>query len=442
MDRSQYGFQYPQEQTSLNATSPGIVTQSSHSNLGQTNGGLQPLTVSGALPNADQQGGSPKPRRLVFSSLAEALAYRRRVKRPLELLPEHDPSIEIVQANSHVWILKMVNAMLNMEDIYDQPGAIALPLFTTGHPRAYSHEDVEAACYSMFLTVIDRCKNGFRGVEPEDNRAYNDPRTFKKYLGKKAGNNEAPNQALDYRGTFQEDRTATCETRMQNVINCLHGWKNSCRDIMYHDYYQILLANHPLYYANQKAINQRGNVTKKHTADLGKQAVALLAEDQQGPKKKRTVLRKKDNPSAEAVQQNPMPQSPMDAQGFGTSPGYAHSGYALPQEYMNEGQNVMHRGRYNVGTGTFDNDFVSPNNSTGPMVMAMDADTWNGYGRYTSAMRLQYALVSNANTNTQYNAPSNDLPNGLPNDPLATRQPNIPHSGIGKRKWDDGEAGI
>ena len=150
--------------------------------------------------------------------------------------------------------------MLTLENVKDEPTAKAKNYFTSGNPKEYTYEDIEATCYELFYTVIDRCKYGFRGNDRDHNKAYGAGRV-----------SSGP-------ANSEPDRVGDCATRIQNVVHCLEKWKNACADIMHDDRYIFLLANHPYTYALIKDNNRRCNKQKKQVAEKGRKALARLAE--------------------------------------------------------------------------------------------------------------------------------------------------------------------
>jgi hypothetical protein len=263
------GYEYEEntETEQLHAVSPSVAQEASE---------------------ASQASSSPSTRRpLKFATLEEAKAYRYQVKVLPDLQPDNDPTIAEVEADAPAWIARMVEAIHDMSDVCDRSAAWEKKKFEGEHDKAYSEDHIESACWVLFEAVIDRCKNGFRALAEED-----------KARGK---------------GSYEEDRTANCRTRVQNVVECLRKWKNACNDIMISDFYIRRLANHPYRYAATKVSNQACNKQKKKEHEAGKKALAELAakqpkkeeEDEQPPAKKARKSRAK---------QPLVPSSPQVAQ--------------------------------------------------------------------------------------------------------------------------------
>jgi hypothetical protein len=215
--------------------------------------------------------GARVPRSLEFASLEDAREYRRRVTRPPELNPEDDPTIPEVERDSHIWIKKLVEAMYNLEDVGDKPNAMHRTFFTVGHRNEYPYKDIESACYELHAAVIDRSRYGYRGPK-QDDKAYKKGSKVKKNVA----DEQEPNN-----GTFEVDCIGNCATRMQNVVDGLWVWKNSCAQVVYDDRQQRLMANHPFTFANNKGHNKKCNDKKKETSEAGRKAVAELAEVKQ-----------------------------------------------------------------------------------------------------------------------------------------------------------------
>jgi hypothetical protein len=120
--------------------------------------------------------------------------------------------------------------MINLEDIKDPENSSATRTF---RPGAYDSLLLEATCHEIFLALIVRCKNGFRG-----------PTQF--------------NKALKPHRGFEADDNATCVQRMQNVENALLWNKRVAKDVLSEDWKIRLLVNHPLAYDKEKD-SQKGS---------------------------------------------------------------------------------------------------------------------------------------------------------------------------------------
>jgi hypothetical protein len=149
-----------------------------------------------------------------------AREYRRRVQRAPQVDPRSDFSILDIEQHAEFWVRKLVLAMINLEDIKDPENSSATRMF---RPEAYDSLLLEATCREIFLALIDRCKNGFRG-----------PAQFNKAL--------KPHRGLE------ADADATCAQRMQNIVNALLWNKRVAKDVLFEDWKIRLLVNHPLAY--------------------------------------------------------------------------------------------------------------------------------------------------------------------------------------------------
>jgi len=296
--------------------------------------------------------GARVPRPLVFASLREAREHRRRVTQPPELHPEHDPTIAEVERDSPIWIKKLVEAMYNLEDVGDKPNAMHKTFFTPGHRNEYSYKDIEAACYELHTAVISRSRYGYRGPK-QDDKAY---KKGSKKVKKNPADEQVPNSEI-----FEVDCTGNCATRIQNVVDGLWMWKNSCAQVIYDDRQQRMMANHPYTFANNKGHNKKCNTKKAATVEAGKQAVAKLAKAEQNQeqakvsnpaKKARTTRKKQPTPG--------FPSTPCVPRTVGHR--YRTAPFNLDPHLLNlqNGQNLFTQHQSNDAThshGYFDPDY-------------------------------------------------------------------------------------
>jgi hypothetical protein len=190
----------------------------------------------------------------------EASAYRYRVTRAPDIVPATDPTIQKVLQSREQYVGRMVHAMWDLSTAEDSTYSRRQErnLFTLGEDHAFSAYDVEAACRVLFDIVIDRCQNGFRG-----SRCQNMDQCQNGVRGSRNQNLAEGNKATRRRNWHQEDTTANCGTRMENVISCLRKWKSACRDVMYEDSKMVSMANHPLACARAKMENKRGRQARR-----------------------------------------------------------------------------------------------------------------------------------------------------------------------------------
>lgn len=172
----------------------------------------------------------------------QARDYRRQVYEPPYLDPHTDESIASVEANAEFWVHLLIRAILNTTDVKDTATSHHLRLFSSSHIDPVL---IEACSREIFTTLIDRCKNGFRG-----------PPAF--------------NKALKASHQLEPDRTATCEERMRCVIKVLSWNKRACKDVMYEDWKIKLLVNHPLSYDKEKD-SQKGSNDQRRRRQLAAQ---------------------------------------------------------------------------------------------------------------------------------------------------------------------------
>ncbi|RMZ72459.1 hypothetical protein GMOD_00007447 [Pyrenophora seminiperda CCB06] len=136
--------------------------------------------------------------------------------------PKSDTSILDVELNAEFWVRQLVVAMINLEDVKDTDNSSAVQLFD---PEEYDSLLLEAVGREIFLALIDRCKNGFRGPC-------------------------RCNKALEPNGGLEADVTASCAERMQNVVSVLSCNKRVAEDMLFDSWKIRLLVNHPLAYDN------------------------------------------------------------------------------------------------------------------------------------------------------------------------------------------------
>ncbi|KAF2467701.1 uncharacterized protein BDR25DRAFT_316700 [Lindgomyces ingoldianus] len=195
------------------------VGNSQNSTLSLNCGSQGGLTKSVALPDA-----SP------VNRWQQAQEYRRKVYQ----VPYRDPRLDFtivgVEQNAEFWVGQLALAMTNVHNVKDREGSHAMKMFL---PNVYDPLLVEATCRDILRSLIDRCKNGFRG-----------PNTF--------------NKAIKPGKELEADKTATCEERLSNIIRALTWNKRVCKDVLYDDWKIRLLVNHPLAYDREKD-SQKGS---------------------------------------------------------------------------------------------------------------------------------------------------------------------------------------
>ncbi|KAF1944319.1 hypothetical protein EJ02DRAFT_510235 [Clathrospora elynae] len=177
--------------------------------------------------------------------------YRRRVQQVPQVDPRSDPSILDVEQNAEFWVRQLVLAMINLEDIKDTENSSAAKMFL---PEAYDSLLIEATCREIFLDLIDRCKNGFRG-----------PAQFNKALKPQRG--------------LEADQIADCGERILNVIDALMWNKRVCKDVLFEDWKIRLLVNHPLSYDKEKDSQKGSNDQRRKRLEAERERLKKIEEE-------------------------------------------------------------------------------------------------------------------------------------------------------------------
>ena len=180
-----------------------------------------------------------------------AREYRRRVQHAPQVDPESDASIQDVERNAEFWVRQLVLAMINLEDIKDTENSTAARTF---QPGAYDSLLLEATCREIFLALIDRCNNGFRGSAQ-----------FNKAL--------KPNRGLE------ADAKALCVERMRNVVNVLLWNKRVAKDVLHEDWKIRLLVNHPLSYDKEKDLQKGSNDQRRKRLEAEREKLRKTEEE-------------------------------------------------------------------------------------------------------------------------------------------------------------------
>jgi hypothetical protein len=141
--------------------------------------------------------------------------------------------------------------MINLEEIKDPENSSAAKMF---RPEVYDSLLLEATCREIFLALIDRCKDGFRG-----------PPQFNKAL--------KPHRGLE------ADADATCVQRMQNVVNALLWNKRVAKDVLFEDWKIRLLVNHPLAYDKEKDSQKGSNDQRRKRLELEREKLRKTEEE-------------------------------------------------------------------------------------------------------------------------------------------------------------------
>ncbi|KAF2205440.1 hypothetical protein GQ43DRAFT_428038 [Delitschia confertaspora ATCC 74209] len=190
------------------------------------------------------------PPRTFRHNWAAAHAHRSLTYTPPYLAPHTDPTITQIFSNPEPWVDELYAAIHNTSSVKDSPGSLALKPFLPLSPL-YSSALIEATSISILTALHERCILGFRG-----------PRHMNKSL--------KPSRNLE------EDRTANCRERLENVIRVLRWNKRVCRDVLYEDLKVRLLVNAPLGVDKEKD-SQKGSNDQRRARQVRERAAARVA---------------------------------------------------------------------------------------------------------------------------------------------------------------------
>lgn len=167
----------------------------------------------------------------------EAKLYRHRVTHLPDIDPRDDPTIQEVMGQEDYWVDKMLSAIHNEKGIHDNSTRKA-PCITESAKGYVGRFRIKSNCRLLFLAIIDRCVNGFRGW------------TF-------------PDRARNKDYIFPSDKYASCKQRMKNVCRTLKVWKCASNDILDAESKStVSLANAPMAYSFDKFRNKYNNNAK------------------------------------------------------------------------------------------------------------------------------------------------------------------------------------
>ncbi|KAL1597979.1 hypothetical protein SLS60_008467 [Paraconiothyrium brasiliense] len=215
----------------------------------------------------------PSHPRLTMST-EQAFVNMFRVTHTPHVDPDQDPTIAQVEAAREDYIVRLMDAMLNLTDIHDKldkngtyPTRVQMfePAGNTKHGWYVGEDLVESRCHVLFEVIIDRCRRGFRGQVKED---------------------LARNMKLKY-GFVKDypvptaDMTGNCQSRIEMVITVLHYWKTVCAEAINDIEHMFALANHPQIIWSTKCKTAESNDCKAKKIEELKAKVKEISKTQQ-----------------------------------------------------------------------------------------------------------------------------------------------------------------
>ncbi|KAF3003426.1 hypothetical protein E8E13_001314 [Curvularia kusanoi] len=175
-----------------------------------------------------------------------ALDHRYRVTLASTKTRADDETIDIVESHREYYISEMIHAVYNMEDVQDNSTFRGRTMMDRTHPDHHSPYDVEATCRYLFIVIIDRCNEGYRGL---------------------ASHNRLLAPKPD-----PQDVEGDCQQRINNVIRALRDWKSICREVLLEDSKVNQLANAPASLWKDKRLQQGNNKQKKASLQKDREA--------------------------------------------------------------------------------------------------------------------------------------------------------------------------
>ena len=143
-----------------------------------------------------------------------------------------DPSIADIEADRHLHVGRIYNAMVRGDIAGDNPKSVAMKRWVR-EPH-YPSDLVEAFAHKVFDCVLEQAKDGFRGWHQND-------------------------YVIDDRKGDDDDRDVDCAGRLKNVVLALECEKTICEDVMTSACQIRMFVNAPRAYANRKHQNRIGN---------------------------------------------------------------------------------------------------------------------------------------------------------------------------------------
>ncbi|KAF1919518.1 hypothetical protein BDU57DRAFT_536493 [Ampelomyces quisqualis] len=189
-------------------------------------------------------------RQLLFQSANEARHWHDANRKRPAITADQDPTINQVEKYHRHWVLRMVNAVYDLDNCKD--GQKMKNHFNPGHKSYVSDIQVEAACHLLVEFLIKNCRDGFPGLDKNNLR-----------IQKKCQDG---------------DKTANCCTHAENIVKALRAWKSICKSIVEEDGKKWQLVNAPLSVIEKRVTESKGNEQKKAANAAGKEARLKLSE--------------------------------------------------------------------------------------------------------------------------------------------------------------------
>lgn len=147
----------------------------------------------------------------------------------------NDRTINLMYASRARCVRILVDAVYDLSQCND---STKMQNHFRPHGNSYfKNLEVEAACHVLFDNLIELCRNGFRGL-----RKFN---------------------LLTKKSCPEEDKTADCGDRFNNIVKALRTWKSICKGMIEEDAKKWQLVNAPLYMVVKKKVEKGGNNNKK-----------------------------------------------------------------------------------------------------------------------------------------------------------------------------------
>jgi hypothetical protein len=175
-------------------------------------------------------------RQLAFNDVNDAKDWLHMSLPPL--LP-NDPTIDLVDVCRARCVRILVDAVYDLRQCND--GQKMQNHFIPRRKSYFHNLEVEAACHVLFGNLMDFCRHGFRGL-----RKFN---------------------LLMKKNCSEEDMTANCSDRFNNIITALPTWKSICKGMIEENTKKWQLVNAPLSMVGKKKVEKGGNKLKKNTTD-------------------------------------------------------------------------------------------------------------------------------------------------------------------------------
>ncbi|KAJ4352467.1 uncharacterized protein N0V89_007815 [Didymosphaeria variabile] len=207
-------------------------------------------------------------------STEQAFMNMFRVTHTPHVDPVQDPTIAQVEAAREDYIVRLMDAMHNLTNIYDKLNKEGTytnrvqmfhPVDNAEHGWYVGQDFVESRCHVLFEVIIDRCRKGFRGQAKQDLARKTKPR----------------NGFVKDVTVPSPDMKANCKARIEAIIVVLHYWKTACAEATNDIDHMFALANHPQVIWDTKYQNADSNGVKARKTKELKGKVQEFNETQQ-----------------------------------------------------------------------------------------------------------------------------------------------------------------